>query len=98
MNIKQIPIGFTVRTKSHQCRLTYRPDWSPSTPWVSYKKGVAGQHFKDIQEAIDNGWTNLENDADRENRAKALREQGLEIPSPLVSIPETNHLTTQNHP
>ncbi len=32
-------------------RVTYRPDWSNSAPWVSYLAGTAGRHFATLDEA-----------------------------------------------
>jgi len=85
MNNTTLPIGFTVKSKNGQDRLTYRPDWSQSAPWMSYKKGTAGRYFSSIQEAKQNGWK-LETDEDRTKRAEHLISLGMEIPLPLPSV------------
>lgn len=39
--------------KASNCvRLTYRPDWSISRPWVSYTNGSAGLHFENLTSAL----------------------------------------------
>lgn len=41
----------TFRSRTGYRRVTYRPDWSKATPWVSYYKGTAGLHFPDLASA-----------------------------------------------
>jgi hypothetical protein len=45
-------VGSTYRTECGNGRVTYRPDWSASYPWVTYVNGVAGQHYKDLAGAV----------------------------------------------
>lgn len=94
MTNQQIPIGFTIRSKNHTKRLVYKPNWSQELPWCSYIDGTAGRQFKSVQEAIDNGFTDLESDQDREEQRK-YHASYQELIVPLPSIPETNHLTSQ---
>lgn len=38
--------GDTLRTTCGLGRITYHPEWSASSPWVSYWCGTAGRHFE----------------------------------------------------
>lgn len=42
----------TYRTKCGRGRVTYRSEWSPSMPWVTYWDGTAGRHFSTFDEVF----------------------------------------------
>lgn len=95
---QEIPIGFIIRTRNQKGRLVYRPDWDYQRPWASYYNGIAGKHYPSVREARQDGFRNLETDQEREDRAKVLRELGLEVPTSLPSIPETNQMSSGRLP
>lgn len=41
----------TYRSVSGQRRVTYRPDYCKTSPWVAYYHGTAGLHFPDLDSA-----------------------------------------------
>ena len=49
--IDEYHLAQTFRSVSGRRRVTFRPDWSKETPWVSYYHGTAGLHFKDLETA-----------------------------------------------
>jgi len=94
----EIPIGFTIRTRNQKGKLVYRPDLNKETPWASYRNGIAGTLYASVTEARQDGFRDLESDIEREERAKNLKELGMEIPHPLASIPETNQMSSGRLP
>lgn len=46
-------IGTDWRTVCGHGRAHYRPDWSLSKPYVTYRDGTAGRHFATLQECAD---------------------------------------------
>ena len=51
MDTLEYHLAQTFRSLSGKRRVTYRPDWSKATPWVSYYLGTAGLHFPDLDSA-----------------------------------------------
>lgn len=49
--INDYPIGTNWRWEHGKIRISYRPDWSESMPFVSYFRGTAGRHFTSLQAA-----------------------------------------------
>lgn len=98
MSKDAIPLGFTVRTRDQKGRLVYRPDLDPQNPWRSTYNGVAGKNYASIGQARRDGFRNLEDDTEREQRAESLRAIGFDIPKPLASIPETNSMSSGRLP
>jgi len=45
------PIGYTERSLTGGARITYRPDYSESLPWICYSLGEAGRHFYTLEDA-----------------------------------------------
>lgn len=41
-----------IRSLCGRLRLTYRPDWSVETPWMSYTEGTAHRLFATLREAL----------------------------------------------
>lgn len=50
----EVPLATTYRNGDK--RVSYRPDWSPSRPWISHTAGTAGRHFTSKSEALE--WLN----------------------------------------
>ena len=48
---KEYHLGRTFRSNTGNRRVTYRPDWSKESPWVSYYYGTAGLQFTTLVEA-----------------------------------------------
>jgi hypothetical protein len=48
----QYEIGQSQRSNCGHARATYRPDWSPELPWVTYTNGTARRHFGSLRGAL----------------------------------------------
>ena len=44
--------GTTWRSVDGCARIAYRPDWSEGFPFVTYKRGIAGQHYRTLRAAM----------------------------------------------
>ena len=75
----KIEIGHAIRTKCGRGRITYRPDWSPSYPWLGYRNGTVGACYASPEAAKADGF-DLESDAERTARLAALDAKGKKSP------------------
>ena len=47
---EQRPICYTIRKGGN--RVTYRPDYCTTLPWIAYTNGTAGRHFATEERAL----------------------------------------------
>lgn len=45
MSAKRWQCGHTIRSVCGRARVTYRPDWQPAIPWITYADGSALRSF-----------------------------------------------------